>query len=186
MQEIFREETSIVQYDTTRALKYKLMIMVSISLYLFAFIGFLLSFFNLPIYTTLIPAVIFCGLAIFLGIKKNNLYIDYDYTFVTGSIRFSKVINNKKRKSICKFEASDIEKIGNYNSQTFLLYKSRGNCNYLVLTSNINDEDKKFYYIVANFEGEKHLMVLECSEAFIIDVLKFASRSVLEKEFTKK
>ena len=186
MQEVFCEECSIVQNDSNRSLKYKLLSIIVINLYIFAFVGLVLAFYGFPIYTTLIPAAIFIGLAIYIGIRKNNLYVDYDYTFVTGSVRFSKVINNKKRKSICKFEASDIERIGRYNSETFLLYQSMEKCNYLVLTSNIDDSDKEFYYIVANFEGEKHLIVLECTQNFIINVLKFASRSVLEKGFVNK
>jgi hypothetical protein len=185
MQEVFCEESSFVEHDSNRDLKYKILTIVIINLYIFAFISFILAFYGFPI-TTLIFTAIFVGVAIYLGIRKNNLYVDYDYTFVTGSVRFSKVINNKKRKSICKFEASDIERIGRYNSETFLLYQSMEKCNYLVLTSNIDDSDKEFYYIVANFEGEKHLIVLECTQNFIINVLKFASRSVLEKGFVNK
>lgn len=50
----------------------------------FHFLAFLLQ--------VLIPVALFCFSGIVLGRMKNKMYVDYDYTFVTGSVRVSKVI----------------------------------------------------------------------------------------------
>ena len=124
----------------------------------------------------------FLASGILLGRFKDRFYVDYDYTFITGTIRFSKVIKNIKRKHIVSFETSDIEKIGKYGSETFNRYSLMPGIKSVVLTSNsIADENKEFYYIVANVNGEKKIYILECTETFIVNVLKFSKRSVLDE-----
>ena len=128
----------------------------------------------------------FLATGIILGILKNRFYVEYDYTFVTGSIRFSKVIKNAKRKFIVKFECSDIEKIGKVGSGTFSKYYKMPGVTAKILTSNPNPAEKKdFYYIVANTNGDKVIYILECTEMFMVQVLKFSNRLVLEEDFKK-
>ena len=47
-------------------------------------------------------------------------------------------------------------------------------------------ENKSFYYIVAVVDSDRKLMVFECTETFIVNILKFSNKTVLEEEFTKK
>ena len=134
----------------------------------------------------LIPMAMFITSGVVLGKLKNRFYVDYDYIFVSGSIRFSKVIKNINRKFIVKFECSDIEKIGKIGSGTFNKYNGMPDIKRMILTSNAEpDEGKDFFYIVANVEEEKKLFILECTETFMVNVLKFSRKTVLEEDYGK-
>ena len=190
MQEIFYEESSNQRDVGSGKTKYYIFKVLSISSYIFVGLGALMFFIFfefkgnilLNLVIALIPFAMFLASGILLGRFKDRFYVDYDYTFITGTIRFSKVIKNIKRKHIVSFETSDIEKIGKYGSETFNRYSLMPGIKSVVLTSNsIADENKEFYYIVANVNGEKKIYILECTETFIVNVLKFSKRSVLDE-----
>lgn len=195
MKEVFYEESSRVQNEKSASTKYYIFKSLSVASYIIMVI-WLMFIFMAPILTgntlfdiifIVVPFVLFLTSGILFGRFKNRFYIDYDYTFVTGSIRVAKVIKNIKRKFILKFEAKSIEKIGKYGSNTFEKYSSMPGVNKLIFTSNYTaDEGKDFYYIVANVDGTKKLMIFECTELFIVNILKFSNKSVLEEEFSAK
>ena len=136
---------------------------------------------------SLIPLALFIVSGIILGKFKDKFYVDYDYTFVSGSIRFSKVIKNIKRKHIINFDTSDIEKIGLYGSELYEKYSKMPDIKTKILTSNSTpSEGKDFYYIVANVGGDKYVFIVECSELFIVNILKFTNRTVLDQEILNK
>ena len=190
MQEIFYEESSNQRDVGSGKTKYYIFKVLSIISYIFVGLWVLMFFIFfefkgnilLNLVIALIPFAMFLASGILLGRFKDRFYVDYDYTFITGTIRFSKVIKNIKRKHIVSFETSDIEKIGKYGSETFNRYSLMPGIKSVVLTSNsIADENKEFYYIVANVNGEKKIYILECTETFIVNVLKFSKRSVLDE-----
>ncbi len=190
MQEIFYEESSNQRDVGSGKTKYYIFKVLSIISYIFVGLWALMFFIFfefkgnilLNLVIALIPFAMFLASGILLGRFKDRFYVDYDYTFITGTIRFSKVIKNIKRKHIVSFETSDIEKIGKYGSETFNRYSLMPGIKSVVLTSNsIADENKEFYYIVANVNGEKKIYILECTETFIVNVLKFSKRSVLDE-----
>ena len=49
--------------------------------------------------SVLLPIALFLFFGIMLGRMKNSMYVDYDYTYVSGSIRISKIIRKIKRKN---------------------------------------------------------------------------------------
>ena len=56
----------------------------------------------------------------------------------------------------------------------------------MIFTSNYTAADnKEFYYIVANINGDKKMYILECTEMFMVNVLKFSNKLVLEEDFKK-
>ena len=122
-----------------------------------------------------------------LGRIKDKFYVDYDYTFITGSIRFSRVIKNVKRKKVLFFETNNIEKIGRYGSNTFSRYDAMPDKKKIYLTSNSEPaEGKAFYYMVVNVNGQKYLLILECSDVFLVNILKFTGKLVFEDDFFNK
>jgi hypothetical protein len=141
----------------------------------------------LNIIFVLVPLALFFVSGIMFGKFKNKMYMDYDYTLVSGSIRVSKVVKNIKRYFAIKFDASTIEKIGLYGSNTFKKYDTMHGISKYIFTSNLTPaENKSFYYIVAVVDSDRKLMVFECTETFIVNILKFSNKTVLEEEFTKK
>ncbi len=195
MQEVFYEETAMVQSSAPAKTKYYTVKTFSVISYTIAVFWLILSIMFFPLQGNVlvnilfaaIPFVLFLLSGILLGKMKDTLYVDYDYTFVSGSIRFSRVIKNVKRKGILKFDTTNIEKVGIYGSDTFDRYMLMPEKKKMILTSNKTPEDgKNFYYIVANVGGIKYLFVLECTETFISYVIRYSNRTVIEDGFFNK
>lgn len=196
MQDIFYEESAKIQEEASAARKYYIAKVFMIISYVLAVIWgiFCLTFLIidlknilLSLIISLIPLALFIVSGIVLSKLKDKFYVDYDYTFVSGSIRFSKVIKNIKRKHIINFDTSDIEKIGLYGSELYEKYSKMPDIKTKILTSNSTpSEGKDFYYIVANVGGDKYVFIVECSELFIVNILKFTNRTVLDQEILNK
>lgn len=195
MQEIFYEESAKIQEETSAARKYYIAKVFMVISYVLAVIWGIfcltliidLKNILLSLIFSLIPLALFIVSGIILGKFKDKFYVDYDYTFVSGSIRFSKVIKNIKRKHIINFDTSDIEKIGLYGSELYEKYSKMPDIKTKILTSNSTpSEGKDFYYIVANVGGDKYVFIVECSELFIVNILKFTNRTVLDQEILNK
>ena len=194
MQEVFYEETAVSRNAKSEKRKFYFISVASILFYalipiwVFVFMSSYSLNSNLfvAILIGVLPIVILLFSAIMLGKLKNKFCLDYDYTFVSGTIRLSQVIKNTRRKFLLEFDARDIEKIGKFGSQTFLRY-SASPVNKMIFTSNETPaDDKDFYYFVVNSEGEKKLLTFECSERFILNVLRFANSMILDDEFKKE
>ncbi len=198
MQELFYEESSKIREGRSAKTKYYIFKALSILSYvLFGVWLFLFLMFYefkgsvgqiiLGALFALLPAVAFLASGIVLGKFKDRFYVDYDYTFISGTIRFSKVIKEIKRKHVVSFETSEIEKIGKYGSELCEKYSLMPDVKTVVLTSNATpDEGKAFYYIVVNKDGEKKMYVLECTETFVVNVLKFSKRTVVDEALTRR
>lgn len=195
MQEVFYEETAMVQSSGSAKTKYYVVKTCSVISYTVAIFWLIIAILWFPtqgnvlinIIGAAIPFAIFLFSGILLGKIKDKLYVDYDYTFVSGSIRFSRVIKNVKRKGILLFETSNIEKLGKYGSETFERYLMIPEKKKIILTSNVEPDDgKSFYYIVANVGGQKYLFILECTETFISYVIRYSNRTVIEDGFFNK
>ncbi len=195
MQEIFYEETAATQNVKSAKTKYNLFKTFSLISYLLAAVWLILTIPSFPlegnvlinILFVVIPAVIFIGSGIFLGRLKDRYYVDFDYTFISGSIRFSKVINNSKRKKVLNFDVKNIEKIGRIDSNFYAKYFAMPDKKRVALTLNPEPaENKNFYYMVVNAEGQRYLFVLECTETFLMTIYRFTGKIVFDDEFFKK
>ena len=193
MQEIFYEESARTQNEKSASRKYYIFKSISIISYIFMVLWIILVFTAFPfgqgnifinILIVLVPCILFFLSGFLLGKFKNKFYVDYDYTFVTGSIRIAKVIKNIKRSFVIKFETSAIEKLGKYASDTYEKYSAMPGVTKLILTSNVTpDVGKDFYYLVINIDGNKKLLIMECTETFMVHVLRYSNKAVLEEDF---
>ncbi len=198
LQEIFYEESSILIDDGKATKKYYLYKILSVFSYIFLFFyilialllldfsfissGFVSILINLLI--IIVPSGCFIFSGVFFGVKKNRQYVEYDYSIMVDQICISKIIKNAKRKQVSKFGASSIERLGKYGSETYFNYEKTPNIKRKVLTMNSRPADGKgFYYMVVNFYDEKQLLVFECTEMFMANVLKISNNFILEKDF---
>ena len=195
MQEVFYEESSILENRKSEKVKYNILKVFSViswamtviwcvlAFYFYQFVGDLLQ----NIIAIVVPLAAFIASGVVLGRLKNRFCIDYDYTFVTGSVRFSKVINNIKRKNIINFDTKSIEKIGKYGSESYKRFETMPGIKKLILTSNTEpQENKDLYYLTVTNSGQKFLLILECTEVFISHLIRFSSRTALEDGFFDK
>lgn len=192
MKEIFYEETAKHRDVKSENIKFNIFNVLSyISFFvaLFWFILGILSFEYTPdkiifsIIFLVLPCAVFCFSGFIFAIFRNKNCVDYDYTFVSGSFSFAKVIHNSKRKEIISFDAANVEKIGVYQSKLSNKYENSENIKKLYLTSNDKpSEEKDFYYIVANVSGLKYYLLLECSHTFIANTRFFVKNFLYDEE----
>ena len=190
--EVLIEETAVNQHYNLDIIKYKIMLYLAVFSFFLAMLGvyYVIDFVNikgvnvfLTILSNLIPTFIFIIIGILLLKLKNRFCVDYDYIFVSGSLRIAKVINNKNRKPILKFNCSCIEKIGPIDSKLYNSYLNNLSVKTEFMTSNENPaEGKHFYYIVINLNSQKQMIVLESTRNFIINVFKFSNMNVRDEE----
>lgn len=193
MQEIFYEESSLTQNEKSAKTRYNVFKIFSIISYCCAafWIFMFLNFYSLKdfsflafAFSVLLPVALFIASGVFLGRFKNKMFVDYDYTFVTGSVRISKVIKHTKRKNLLKFETSAIIQMGKYGSDSYLKIEKSPNVKKMILTSNVTpSEGKDFYYLYVNTDGGNKLLVFDCTEMFMATVLRYSNKTILEKDF---
>ena len=190
MYEVYYEESATVANPTSAKRKYNIGKILSILSYCLTFVWFLifLIFYGLSnvvidLIVLFFPIITFIAIGIVIGKVKNTFYQEYDYAFVSGSVRVAKVFNMSKRRFLFEFNCDAIEKLGEYGSETYNQYANMPGVKTQILTPNdLPGNGKNFYYIVVNINADKKLLVFECTKTFMLNVLKFSKKTVLEKE----
>ena len=114
---------------------------------------------------------------------KYRYNVSYDYCFVSGELRISKVFNFGKRKGLVKIDVADIIQIGDVDNGEYERFSNEPNVKTVVCTPNSEPSDDKFFmYMLVEKEG-KTLYLLECRELLLMNIMKFAKRSALERGY---
>lgn len=194
MREIFYEESSHIQNEKkAKTIFIIFTVLAAISFIMMIFWFFMIGFVKVEdlkkgnivvnIIYLFVPSLMFLGLGILSMNFRSKFYVDYDYTFVTGNVRFSKIIRNVKRKNICSFNVDAIEKVGKVDSETFNMYLKMPGIKKKPLTLNVYPSNEDFFYMVVNTDKGKDLFILDCKEEFIATVLRYSNRGILEKDY---
>ncbi len=181
----FYEESSISR-DKKGALKYKVTHVISNVFLTLGIVGLIFGFNFIPV-NGMIAWSLFClwfFVVWFVLFKfKARFNVTYDYCFVSGELRISKVINVNKRKLLVRLQSDDIIQIGDVDNQSFVGLRADPNTKLVFCTSNERAMEGKFFlYILANVDGKK-LYVLECREELLLQMMRFLKRSVLESDY---
>jgi len=126
----------------------------------------------------------FGGLWGILFTVKRRLNVSYDYVFVSGELRISKVFNVNRRKFLYRIEPESIITIGDIETGNYDRIRSDPSTKELVCTPNNEAADGKFFmYIHASESTGKKLYVLECRETLLENILKFVKRGTLDSGY---
>ena len=192
MFDVFYEESTELQQARATKAKCKIFNILSIVFYALAVLwtSFAIVFYPLSgnllmdILGMIMPLIFLLPLAIVSSLIKNKFYVVYDYAFISGTIKVSKIFKDVKRKFVIKFNTTDLERFGKYGSDTYHKYTKMPGISKMTFTMNTEPADgKDFYYLVATVNAEKKLMVFECTETFIVNVLKFSNKSIIEEAY---
>ena len=201
MQEVFYEEsvdTHNLSAAKRRYLIYKIFSILSVVLGVFSLLNVLFGQIDpeqgitksvvIYIVMWLVFAALMFFLAVFLAKKKHAFYLSYDYTFVSGDLRISKVFHGRKRKHLYTISTDRIIKMGRVGSDSYAKAKASPDTKEDILTPNVEaEEDKEFFYIHAQTNVGKKILVLECRIQMIYTILRFMNRpNILETEFNKQ
>ncbi len=153
-------------------------------LYILTFLGWendgLKIFYNILI-ILLIELPLFGCFFIFRNLMKK--YFDYDYFIIGDILRIVKISNKIARKSVAEFNLCDIENIGIYGSSSYEQAKSvipkRQS-----LACNMEIEH---IYIVAVYDGQRQLFILDYNYEFLCALRKAMKRElVFDKDLILK
>lgn len=191
MQEVYYEETTTLKNYKSEKNKHTIINILSIISYVCAVFFAILIFYNFDwrygslvlniVILALILAVFIAG-GVLLGFLKNKFCIEYDYIFVNGTINIDKVTKGTKRKAQIEFTTSNILKIGKFCSDEYYKITSDDSIDVKIFTSNDEPiENKDFYYVLISRNNEKTICVLECTKQFIVNVVKFSNKTIVEK-----
>ncbi len=200
--DVFYEESS-TNYNTKRGeKKYKVLNCISWICLIFAVLMLVSFIFNFPFFAIgnpdltdeAVSVMFFYGtlgiqgvillVAWFIFFKwKASVNISYDYCFVSGELRVSKVFNVNKRKLVTCIDCEDILQIGDVDNSSYERLRADPITKQVVCTSNVEAGEGKFLMYVLTNHGGKTLYLLECRENLLMNVMKFARRTVLESDY---
>lgn len=191
MEEIFYEESSReINYFKSQK-KYKILNLLGVISFIiaifWAFINFL--YFDptndniiLDIVFIIVPVILFFVLGVVFFYFKKFFAIEYDYSFISGNIKISKVTNGTKRRFLLEFNCYEIELIGYVGSDYYDRISVNQNLEKMVLIANDTpSENKDIYYVLANTGGSKKLIFIETTEQFIKLLIKYSNSRVWEE-----
>lgn len=190
--DVFYEESSVADNAKKRGKKYKIINFFSICfLALAIFTLFLILYVPLEggfgnVVFVVMQSLFFFGIWFLLRKWKMNVNVSYDYSFVSGELRISKVINVNKRKLIARFDCAEIIQVGDSDAPSFERFRGTPGVKTVFCTSNYEAADDKFFmYIYVEYSGKK-LFVLECREALLVIMLKFMKRTTLDHDYVSQ
>ena len=184
--DIFYEESSTANNSKKGERKYLIATIVSRVFLAIGILGLFFGFMAVPVNAWLMWGLIcawFFVVWFVIGRWKQRVNVSYDYCFVSGELRISKVININKRKLVAKFETDAIIQFGDADNPSFERFRSDPTAKTVFCTSNDMASPGKFFmYILAEYDGKK-LFILECREELLMNILKFAKRTQLESDY---
>ena len=190
--DIFYEESSIAGNSKKNGIKYKIIHYISmiflilgiLTLFLIGFIpveGWLIS-----LIFVLSWSLFFFGIWFLLRRWKMSINVSYDYSFVSGELRISKVINVNKRKLVAHLDCAEIIQVGDADCPAFERFQTTPGVKTVYCTSNYEAASGKFFmYIHTEYDGKK-LFVLECREDLLVNMLKFMKRTALDHDYVSQ
>lgn len=113
---------------------------------------------------TIIPTVLFLGIAVYLWFQHDRFRTEYEYTFTNGSLDFAMVFNNKKRKSLGSLNVAKVDAFGRVQSGSFRRHTSGNDVKHLRWFLN---REAELYYLAFSKEGKKSVIVFEPSEEMV-------------------
>lgn len=113
---------------------------------------------------TIIPTVLFVGIAVYLWFHHDKFRTEYEYTFTNGSLDFAMVFNNKKRKALGSLNVAKVDAFGKVSSGSFRRHTSGNDVKHLRWFLN---REAELYYIAFSKEGKKSVIIFEPSEEMV-------------------
>jgi len=164
----FREEVAFKHNRTLNMILYGMAWVVMIVLAMIAFIN-LQFVVNLLLsgsfdIASIVTLLVCGGLAVLLWMKKDNLRIEYDYTFTNGDLDVGKVFGNSRRRLMTSLQMKNVESAGPVTDKSFQRFVNNKDVkkhNWFV------NRDAHLYYFYFVKNEVRHAIILELSEDMI-------------------
>ena len=117
------------------------------------------------------------GLAVFLFFFKDNLKLEYEYTFTNGVLDFAKVLRSARRKELGSMNVANVSACGHVahdSFRRFLAQKDVEKKNWF-----LNRDGNLFYFYYVK-ENKKHMIIIEPSEDMVEMIRNYVPAGVYQ------
>ncbi len=127
----------------------------------------------------LVPTILFAVLIFYL---YRNTELDFDYTYVNGSLGFAKVMHKQMRKSLFSIEASDILAMGPENVSAIARYNNPDQPKLETHDFSAHSEEKRDWIIIYHDQAKNanKKIIFNPSENLVSAIKRNNPRSVFE------
>lgn len=160
----FHEEIAVKRNRTLNSIGYALCWVVMLVCALIAMMNLSAltsGAFELPY---IIMTLVFGAIAVLIWIKKDDLRIEYDYTFTNGDLDVGKVFGNSRRKLMTSLAMKNVESAGAVTDKSFHRFMNNKDVkkhNWFV------NRDAHLYYFYFVKNEVRHAIILELSQEMI-------------------
>ncbi|MDR3050273.1 MAG: hypothetical protein LBU67_00950 [Oscillospiraceae bacterium] len=130
--------------------------------------------FNIP---GIVILLVSGGAAVLLYLRKDNLRLEYEYTFTNGELDFAMVLGNRRRKELGSMRVRNVEACGLVAHPSFQRYITmpgiRKNNWFLNRGANL------FYFYFVK-DGSKRLIVIEPSQEMVALIKSYAAHNAFQ------
>ncbi len=118
---------------------------------------------------------------IFFAFLQYKFYCFYDYSYIDGSVRISRILNNKRALPYVNFECSKVISVGNVNSKFFVANKhSKEYKVYVAKSGKISQLDTVFF---VQGQTEKRMIVLSYQQQLLGYIFKTVPVQKIDKDY---
>lgn len=118
----------------------------------------------------LIPLLIFVALCVFFYIIKDYAITEYEYSFISGTLEISRIINNKRRNTLFKCECEELEAFSELSNKNDKRYSTMPNIKVRKAVFNIKSKGVYFAYLQHN--GNKYLLYFTPDNTLLAGIKK--------------
>ena len=143
---------------------------------LYALLLLQVIFFNFTV-SGLVVLAASAGLAVFLFFFKDNLKLEYEYTFTNGVLDFAKVLRSARRKELGSMNVANVSACGHVahdSFRRFLAQKDVEKKNWF-----LNRDGNLFYFYYVK-ENKKHMIIIEPSEEMVEMIRNYVPAGVYQ------
>ena len=123
--DVFYEESALAHNSAKNQKKYNILTVISAIFLILGILWIIIGFYTVDL-TSIGDWIIWGSICLWLfggwymlRMWKMRINISYDYIFVSGELRISKVINVNKRKLVARFDCEDIIQFGDAENPSF-------------------------------------------------------------------
>ena len=127
--------------------------------------------------TTLVIALLAAASAVLLFFMKDQLKLEYEYTFTNGSLDFAKVMRQAKRKELGSMNVKNVSACGHVahdSFRRFLSMKDVEKKNWFL------NRDGNLFYFYYFKESKKHMIIIEPSEEMVEMIRRYLPAGVYQ------
>lgn len=126
---------------------------------------------------TLVTVAMAAACAVLLFFIKDQLKVEYEYTFTNGSLDFAKVFRQAKRKELGSMNVKNVSACGYVAGSGFRRYLSMKDIEKKNWFCNRDGNLFYFYYVK---ENKKHMIVIEPSEEMVDMIRRYLPAGVYQ------